>query len=143
MKIPDKIIDQIQISWDGEPEYIFTKAENIPPEYGMLADFLKITNWSFIRFIAEGIATRSSRDMNYSGFLYPEDLDTDEEKFEGVKIYDYYDELILSESAFISLMSRLLDLLVREAQSRQLTVITEDWWDQFVTFSEQIKQIKI
>ena len=141
MNISDQIIDNIQISWDGEPEYIFTKAENVPEEYMMLTDFLKITNWVFIRFMAEGIVARSSRGMNDSGFRYAEDLDEQEERFEGVRIYDYYDAFTISEPAFIRMMSRLLDVLVIGAESHHLAVTKEGWWTEFVDLSVKIQQM--
>lgn len=62
--------------------------------------FNKIHDSFFLHVINGIIANREGRGDEYAGCQFPEEVDYDEEPFEGIKCWYFEDEVIVSEDDF-------------------------------------------
>jgi hypothetical protein len=143
--IPDSTIDQIEIIWDPSLPYPGTKVKNCPEELKVIEDYFSRSMWSTLLFIAKGVRDKESVGIDESGFLYAHNgFENGEQPFEGVKLYGYYGEVFLSESAFQRLMSRFFLTIVKEAPVYKDQIIEQPWWPEFVKIGlDIVKQVNI
>lgn len=124
--IEDQLVDNLKIIWEETPQYSGLRVVNVPPKLRVLQDFLTTRFWpSLVRFIASGVLNRHGRTQEYSGFMFPEDLDPGGEPFEGVMILDPLDTIYLSDSAFDRLMNRYFQTVIEGATKYQKDVLKE------------------
>lgn len=141
------------------------------PGAAMLRGFLSRSYWTGLLFFAEGVVDHTGRDSNDSGFRFgdedgedfdgvedddDEDEDDEEDEDENeegddegdgdhtvpvVHVYNPYDTVMMSEPAFVRLMSRLFSTIVDGASAEPNDVVQEDWWPQFVELSAEVREL--
>ena len=138
--VTDQDVDAIDVCWNTDPNHLLTKVVSNRPLPKVLEGFLTVSSWLSVGFFAEGAAVRGDRASNYSGFRFPEGLDSDEEPFDGVQVFDYYNKIVMSEAAFMRMMCGLFQTLRDGAKQQQLPVLNEDWWPAFVESAAQVEE---
>lgn len=138
--LDDQLVDTLQIVWEETPQYSGPRVRDSPAELRVLRDFLTTQFWqSRVQFIADGVLNRHGRVQEYSGFLFPEDMDPDDEPFEGVMVFDPLDTIYLSDGAFARLMNRYFETIIEGVASHQKDELKEAWWPEFLDIAQQIK----
>jgi hypothetical protein len=139
--LSDSLVDSVQIEWEETPHRTGPQVVNVPPELRVIRDYLsKPVSESNLKLIAEGVLDQHGRMMNDSGFWYPEDLDPDDEPFDGVRLSDPLDEIYLSRAAFDRLMVRFFRIILQNAPSSQKDLANSTWWPRFQAIVAQLEQ---
>jgi hypothetical protein len=144
--LDDNVVDSIAIQWQSGPGPARTSV-SMPdgPGARLLRSFLTLNYWTGLLFMAEGIIEQAGRDVNDSGFNYPEDED-DEAGAETepaetiIEVYNPYESVKLREPAFVRLMSRLYQAVIAGATRDGDAVTQTDWWPRFVEVAEAVRQ---
>ena len=91
--------------------------------------------------IAQAVRDEENIGINGSGFRYAHnELDPDEEPFEGVEIYDPLGELYVTQAAFDGLMNRYFSALRDGATKQQAPVVQQPWWPDFLQIAQQVEK---
>jgi hypothetical protein len=139
--IEDQLVDNLKIIWEETTQYSGLKVVDVSPKLRVIQDFLTTQFWpSLVRFIASGVLNRHGRIKEYSGFMFPEDLDPGDDPFEGVMIFDPLDTIYLSDTVFDRLMNRYFQKLIEGATKYEKDVLKEDWWIEFLDIAKEIEQ---
>ena len=134
--INNQIIDQLEIVWDDASGR--SRVLNCPLELRVIRDYFSRSHASTLMYIAKAVRNQENMGINGSGFRYAHnELDPGEEPFEGVEIYDPFDELYVSQEAFDELMNDFFLVLRKGAKNR---LAKEAWWKEFVDISQQIEK---
>lgn len=137
--IANKTLDDIDIIWDN----IDKKARvlNCSPQLRVISDFFSRTQWSTLMYIAQAVRDEENMGINGSGFRYAHnELDPDEEPFEGVEIYDPLGELYLTPAAFDRLMNRFFSALRDGAIKQQAQIVQQSWWRNFIKNAKYVEK---
>lgn len=139
-QIDDAVIDAVTMGWDDTNKLPKPHVANIPPEARVIDDFLNTPFWGDrVRFIFSGVLERTGRISDESGFLFPSDLEPDDQPFEGVQMFDPLDTITLSDAAFDRLMSRYFRVVLDHAGRMRLPITQEAWWGAFAGAVPQIE----
>lgn len=138
--IDDRLLDMLKIEWGEEsPQYSGPRVTAVSPEIRVLQDLLTTKFWSsLVQFIAPGILNHHGRVDEYSGFLFPDDLDPGDESFEGVKVFDPLTTIYVSQDAFDRLLSRYFQAIIEGVTKYNKDEQKEDWWPEFANIAEQL-----
>ena len=93
--------------------------------------FLEGLSWSSAKTCACCVKDEIGFGTDGGNFLYDDDLEPEDELFEGVVVNDPFDGVIMSRRAFDSLMVRFFRTLISVANDRYLPVRSEAWWPEF------------
>jgi len=69
-----------------------------------------------------------------------DDDEEDDEVVPIVHVYNPYETVTMSESAFVRLMARLFSTIVAGAVAEPNDVVQQDWWEEFVALTAQVEQ---
>lgn len=139
--LPDQLVDSLSVTWEERPGYSGPRLAGHGDELRVLKDFLQTAFWpGLVRFIAPGVLNRHGRVRQQSGFLFPADMDPDDEQFEGVMLFDPLDTIYISDGAFDRLMARYFDTLITGATSHNKPVVAEEWWAEFVDSARKLHE---
>lgn len=140
-QIPDFLIETIQIGWDDSRHPSRPCTTPLPGKARVICDFISTPYWeSHVKFFFSGVLEHTGRISNDSGFLFDKNIEPGDEPFTGVQLFDPLDAITLSDHAFDKLMSRYFRVLIDHAVLKQLEVIQEPWWSNFVDATIQIEQ---
>ncbi len=132
----NQIIDQLEIVWDDAHQRL--RVLNCPSELRVIRDYFSRSHASTLMYIARAVRDQENMGINGSGFRYAHnELDPDEEPFEGVEIYDPFDELYVSQEAFDGLMNGFFSALRKGSRNR---LAKQPWWEEFVEIGLQLKK---
>lgn len=97
-----------------------------------------------LEYLSEGIKDQQDIDFNEIGIQYAhDDLDPDEDEFEGIKIYNPLGETFIEEKAFDSLMLRFFTTIIESVEKYHQNVKASPWWNKFVENVKKIEERKI
>lgn len=134
--INNQIIDQLEIVWDDARQRV--RVLNCARELRVIRDYFSRSHASTLMYIARAVRDQENMGINGSGFRYAHnELDPNEEPFEGVEIYDPFDELYVTQEAFDGLMNGFFSALRKGAKK---ALAKEPWWKEFVDISLQIEK---
>ena len=134
----NSIIDRINIIWEESLSFSGTKVLNCPSELRVIKDFFYKSHWGDLILIARGINNHYGAGINESGFRFADDLEPDEEVFEGVELFDPLGEVYIEERAFERLALKFFKAVIKGSTlNSQLS--NEPWWSEFVMIVSQIE----
>lgn len=134
------IVNQINIVWEESPNFSGTKVLNCPSELRVIKDFFSKSYWQDTILIARSIKNHYGIDINGSGFRFTTDLEPDEKVFEGVELYDPYDEVYIDEKSFKNLTLKFFKALLQGANShKRELLVNSSWWTEFTSIVTQLE----
>jgi HAMP domain-containing protein len=127
--VPDTLVDQVVIEWDGRPGTFLTRTQPLQTADGAAARILRafpmIGAWDDAFLMAECAAARMSCGMDMREFSYAAQQPA-------VTIRDGGpDEITLSEAAFNRLLQRLFHAMIAAADQANLEIRRDERWIKF------------
>jgi hypothetical protein len=138
MSYGDSVLEQIEFSIPRENEPGKIKVTE-PEGNKIVASLLTSISWYGLSVCAKAVAQKHGFGVEECGFDYPTDLEPGDEVFEGVRLYDAFeDEMFVSEQAFDRFMLRYFDFMTNLAQEQGRKETGESWWGQYLTYVNTI-----
>lgn len=105
-----------------------------------IRDLLRSFTWRELPTVMRGMLEQEGVSLDPRGFYFPgDDLDDDEEPFEGVQIMDPLDTVYADLDAFNRLMTRFFSAVLEGAIREGHAVCMEPWWPQIVEGARTLK----
>lgn len=139
IEISDTTIDSVTFtrntSHSGIADIVVTK------ELRPLEVFFWEITWQNLAFFANCVADGIGCGFEMSDAQYDDDLEPDEEPFEGVRVTNHMDNesIVLSRSGYEQLALRFLELCIQTAETENQTIRSEPVWLQILEARERLK----
>lgn len=103
--------------------------------------FWEIT-WNNLLFFAECVADEVGCGFEMSGSQYDDDIEPNEEPYEGVQVTEYMEDtsVILSRNAYHELALRFLDFCIEIAKKEDQPIYKGPKWSELLHYHELIRK---
>jgi len=125
------MVESVDIFWHEGDDKALTSVNS---DNVVLKDFFEIQGWQSVHEMSKCVATHKTFDESGRGFEFKI-----RENEAVVEVYTDSGYALLQESAFISLMLYLFELLIAGANDNHHTIRYEPWWQAFIEYMYQIQ----
>jgi hypothetical protein len=136
--IDDALVDNINVS--PAPVTSLEAVDVVaPPDLIVVKHLLQPFAWRHLGELAEYVRDAISWGHEIGDFRFSDDLEPGEDSFDGVQLSDPIHKVVVTRAAFDRLMIRYFDAIIHGAHERNLPVLHEPWWAEFLSNVEVIR----
>jgi hypothetical protein len=103
-----------------------------------LIHLLNFLPWSQVLDFSNCVFTNTGFNYNDHGFQFPDEAKEFGENISGVKVFDPFEEIIMSDEDFRSNVHFFLKKIISNAEKSNSSQIKTDWWAQLKENSDKI-----